>query len=509
MTPMKKKWLTWCAFLLLASLVSGCSQTYSEASKAPAKVAENNAPANELSEKLTITWMARSFEGGGWPDDHPMIQALNQKFNVDLRIEWVPADIYKEKMAVLSASNDFPDIFLVQYPDFNRWKKQGLFLDVQPFLDQYPNLAGIPDSNLKALNTRGKIFGFPFYFTQARDTLTVREDWLKKLDLAVPKSLDEFYEVAKAFAAKDPDGNGKPDTSGFTFYVDHNAEFHDIEFILAGFGLGNQWKEAGGKLIPYQLQVNEWKQTLAFLNKAYEEGILDQDFAVNKVGSPTEKFESNKVGFVMLNPNQSLKTKSILTKLVPSAAYSPMEPPKGPTGLTGTSNLEMLDKNVIHARIDPKKQRRILMMLDYFLSPEGADFIKHGIEGVHYKKITEDKYERLPAAEKDRQNLINNWIFRPFNSNIQMYKWEDPALHQAIRGMFAMNEKHKWINPSAGLESETWTRSGVKLNTQFAQAVTKIIMGDAPINSIESASAEWLANGGEQIIEEINQAYKE
>jgi putative aldouronate transport system substrate-binding protein len=509
MIPIRKKWLTWCAILLLSSAVLGCTGTDSEGLKASPKVEEKADPANELSEKLTITWMTRAFEGGGWPDDHPMIQELNNKFNVDLKIEWVSAEIYKEKMAVLAASNEFPDIFLVLYPDFNRWKKQGLFMDVKPLLDQYPNLANIPDAELKALNPKGRVFGFPFYITQARDTLTVREDWLKKLDLAIPKTLDEFYEVAKAFTTKDPDGNGIQDTSGFTFYMDDNALFRDVEFILAGFGLRNQWRNVEGKLIPYQTQVDEWKQVLTFLNKAYKEGVLDKDFAINKVGASTVKFESGKVGFAMLNPNQFLKSRNTLTKLVPNAVNTPMEPPKGQTGLTGTSNLDMLDKNVINSRIDPKKQRRILMMLDYFLSPAGADFIKHGIEGVHYKKITDDKYERLQAANMDRQNLINNWIFRPFNPGIQMYKWEDPAQHQLIKDMFAMNEKHKWSNPAAGLESETLTRKGAKLNANFAQAVARIIMGDAPIDSIETASAEWMANGGKQIMEEINRAYKE
>jgi putative aldouronate transport system substrate-binding protein len=506
-----KNWLTSCtAVLLLFSLVS-CAQQDLAASSVPGtgRTGDSLVPASQLEEKLTITWMARSFEGGGWPDDHPVIKELNRRFNVDLKIQWVPADLYKEKLNVLAASKEFPDMFLVLHPQFNKWKTQGMFMDVMPYLEQYPYLAAIPEEALRALNPKGKLFGLPFYATQARDTLILREDWLSKLQLQKPRTLDEFYAMAKAFATEDPDGNGKPDTSGFTLYIDDKAKFRDIEFILAGFGLGNEWKKSGGALVPYQTQVNEWKQALAFLNKAYSEGVLDHDFAVRKIGAPTEMFQGGKIGAAMLNPNQLSRTMSSLTMLVPDAAHSAVEPPQGPTGLTGTSHIEMLDKLVIHAGIDSKKQQRILQMLDYFLSPEGSDLIKHGMEGVHYKKLEQARYEKLPAAEKDRQNLINNWIFRPFDPRIQMYKWEDPAHHQYIKDLFAMNKKHLWSNPAEGLESETMTKLGIKLNERFTQTAVKIIMGLEPVDSIEKASTEWLEGGGNQIIDEINLAYHE
>ncbi|MEK3910296.1 extracellular solute-binding protein [Paenibacillus sp. FSL H7-0331] len=506
---MKKKLLVLCALALSVSSIVACTKQ-DAGSSAPKKSDDKAAAAGELSEKLTITWMARSFQGGGWPEDHPMIQELNKKFNVDLKLQWIPAANYKEKLNVLAASNDFPDVFFVLHPEFNKWKKQGIFLDAQPLLGQYPNLAKIPQEALNSLNPKGKTLGIPYYITEARDSLSIREDWLKKLNLSSPKTLDEFYEVAKAFATKDPDGNGVQDTTGFSFYIDSTTNsLRDIEFIMAGFGLWNQWKDVNGKLTPYQIQVEEWKNFLTFMNKAYNEGVLDKDFAVNKIRSTVEKFESSKVGFAYLNPNDYSTTIKNVTKLAPNAVPVPLEPPKGPTGLTGTNNIDMLDKNVINAKIDPKKQRRILMMLDYFLSPEGSDFIKHGIEGVHYKKVSNDKYEKLEAADKDRQNLINNWVFRPFDPSIQMYKWDEPSQNKKIGDMFIENKKYKYANQAAGLESETMIRSGANLNAKFMESVTKIIMGRDPINAIEKASESWLQGGGNKIIEEINKSYKE
>ena len=42
--------------------------------------------------------------------------------------------------------------------------------------------------------------------------LWIRKDWLDKLGLDVPKTLDDVVEVARAFKNDDPDGNGVDDT---------------------------------------------------------------------------------------------------------------------------------------------------------------------------------------------------------------------------------------------------------------------------------------------------------
>ena len=85
----------------------------------------------------------------------------------------------------------------------------------------------------------------------------------------------------------------------------------------------------------------------------------------------------------------------------------------------------MLSKVVINTKTDPAKQQRILEMLDYMLSDEGFDLIKHGIEGVHYKKTGDDKYEKLEAFDTERPQLLSIWFFRRFDPAIQIRKWDD------------------------------------------------------------------------------------
>ena len=52
--------------------------------------------------------------------------------------------------------------------------------------------------------------------------LLVRKDWLDKLGLAAPTTLDELYDVLYAFTYNDPDGNGKNDTYGLGAFIEIN-----------------------------------------------------------------------------------------------------------------------------------------------------------------------------------------------------------------------------------------------------------------------------------------------
>lgn len=45
----------------------------------------------------------------------------------------------------------------------------------------------------------------------------IRADWLKKLGLQEPKSLEDVFAIARAFTKNDPDGNNKADTTGIVF----------------------------------------------------------------------------------------------------------------------------------------------------------------------------------------------------------------------------------------------------------------------------------------------------
>ncbi len=498
---MASKWMSvMMAGALATSALTGCASK-----EQPAAPVKDVAKPDASKEKFTITAMTQSFAGGGWPDKHPVIDKLNEKLNIDLQMQWVPSDNYKEKLNVISASNEFPDVYLVMQEQYNKWKDKGIFLDVKPFLKDYPNLSkSMEEEQLKLLNPADKYFGLPYYNTTTRDSFGVRKDWLDKLALKEPKTVDEFYEVAKAFATKDPDGNGKPDTMGFTFYISPNHQIVGIESIMHAFGIVNRYKAVNGKLLSQYEQAKEWKDFASFLRKAYAEGVLDKDFAVNKLGDLGNKFESSKVGFGTINPNQFYGTMLPNTKKsAPDANIVALEPVKGPGGQGSNTSISATQKIVINAKIDKNKQQRILKMLDYIVSEEGNVLTKNGVEGIHYKKEGSN-YVKLEAFDKDRPFLLSTWFFRSNDPLIQVRLWDDKKIADGVKSFFTLNAKYPVPNAGMGLESETDIKVGPTLNQKFMDGIIKVVVGREPVESIDKLVADWKANGGDKIMAELN-----
>jgi putative aldouronate transport system substrate-binding protein len=516
-----KKWISISfAILLSTSVVAGCSSNLStdsstESPKVPAKetaaATASASPQDDLKEKLELNIMTISYEGGGWPANNSMIDFLNKKFNIDLKFQWISQDNYKEKLNVLAASGDFPDSFLLLKEDFLKWRDKGVFLDLKPLLGKYPNLAKQlgGEEQLQFMSPKGKYYSVPYYQIETQTSLGIRKDWLDKLGLQMPTTTDEFYKVAKAFATQDPDGNGKQDTYGFSAsLVANKTDFKHVDQLKAAFGLVDVWGLKDGKLISWHVQNKELKDFTAYMAKAYAEGVLDKDIAINKVKDPQDKYEAGKIGVDDVVPNVFYQTiVPNLKKIDPKAETVQLLPPKGPTGLQGTATNAITQRIVINAKSDAKKQDRLMKLFDYLVSDEGNTLNKNGIEGVHYKKEG-DKYTKLEAFDKERPILISAWYLRRFDVNTQIRLWDDTTMVSNVNQWFKNSEPFKWPNLAAGLESPTDTKTGATIDQKFMTTLLKVIMGEQPLDTIDQAVEQWKKDGGDQITKEYNEAYQ-
>lgn len=503
--------------MLIAILVAGCGNSGNNSSRAEEGNSSSSNIANDegmdpSSEKLTLTFMPESWSGGKWREDHPTIQYLNEKFNIDLQVMWTDGPTYKEKLNVLAASSDLPDMYAVTSDNFGKWQNEGIFLDLAPYLDEYPNLKNaFPQDQWEMLNPQGKILGIPRWELQNRDSYQIRADWLDKLGIAMPDEdtfdVDQFYEIMRAFALDDPDGNGKKDTVGFTT---DNRLVTNTDQLRAAFGLANQWKMVDGELIPEYVQSDEQKAFLGYLRKMYEEGVLDQDFLSKQNANVYETFQSGRSGLFSHHSRGIITDELKLRESTPEARLVQLAPPIGPDGLRGNpTSLIGANKIVINNKIDKKKQERILEILDWWVTDEGTDIMKSGIEGIHYQVEADGTVSMTDLTESDLPRIMNNWFFKRADPNLNIFKWTDPEEAAFDAAYNENNAKYPWFNESGGLEifSETYAKEWNNLSTKFKEAQLKIVIGQEPIEYIDQAIQEWRAGGGDQIIEEMNTAY--
>jgi putative aldouronate transport system substrate-binding protein len=507
--------------LSLASVsMIGCS---ADQTKSPAQGVEKPAaagPVDDGTEKIVINAMAGSFVGGGWPDNnHPTIQELNKRFNIEFKMQWVPGGTLIEKLNVMAASGQLPDIFVVEEDHFVKWQSQDVFVDVKPYLKNYPNLEkAIPTNMMEVLNPKGKLYGFGKFQPPNQLSVVIREDWLKKLGIPMPDpakfTIDDYYNIAKAFAKDDPDGNGKNDTVGFSAAASQSSIYFDgMEAVEGAFGLFRGWKEVNGKLVPAQTQAKEMKDYLAFVHKAYSEGVMDKDFVTNNGTIVDEKVAAGKVGMDMMHYTIMNRTIAQQQKTVPSAKLVQIAPPIGPSGLRANpTRVSGATKIVLNAKLEPKKIQRILKMLDWWVTEEGTDIIKNGPEGVFYEKAADGKFVQTERGKKEASSIfiLNNWFFRNSSMEYDILKWDDPKKAKELVEFQTNNEKYKGpVDAGAGytLLSPTYAKSSTELNSKYVEAMLKIVVGQQPVDTIDQAIKDWKANGGDKIIEEVNQAY--
>jgi putative aldouronate transport system substrate-binding protein len=151
---------------------------------------------------------------------------------------------------------------------------------------------------LNAVRVDGRIMGLgaPDVFGDGV-FLWIRADWLKKLGLRPPRTMQELIAICGAFTERDPDGNGVRDTYGIVFTKSLYGGAMGLEGFFAGYhAYPNMWIDDGtGKLIWGSLgpQVKEGLRALA---EMYRAGQIDREFGVKDGGKAAETIASGKAG---------------------------------------------------------------------------------------------------------------------------------------------------------------------------------------------------------------------
>ena len=135
--------------------------------------------------------------------------AFTQKTGI--RIDYQPVINFDQQLQSRASTKDLPDVMINDTALMGGYQSQGLLKPIDP-----ASVAGgdqITDKSWSStVGIDGKHYGIP-YSRQAQ-TLMIRTDWLRKLGLKAPTTWQEMLSVAKAFATRDPDGDGKADTYG-------------------------------------------------------------------------------------------------------------------------------------------------------------------------------------------------------------------------------------------------------------------------------------------------------
>ncbi|MBW7455337.1 extracellular solute-binding protein [Paenibacillus sepulcri] len=233
-------------------------------------------------------------------------KAYENDLGVKVKYLWTtPTAQYDQKLNIAIASGDLPDITPVSASQLKGLVEDDALEDLTSLYDQYGSgltkdiMSQDGGNAIKSATFDGKLYGLPNMTSGLGQThvLWVRTDWLKKLGLPEPKTMDDVIKTAEAFVKNDPDGNGKADTYGLGINKDIFGFYAGMQGFFNGFhSYPNTWvKDASGKLVYGSVQP-ETRAALLKLQEMYKNGLLDKEFGTKDATKVSESANAGKLG---------------------------------------------------------------------------------------------------------------------------------------------------------------------------------------------------------------------
>lgn len=516
----KKTALLLSLVLLLTLFLSACggnSEVNSSEPDAGSAKTEEPTPTPTVEPPTEISIMTLFYTPEPPGEDNPIIKEIEKRTNTKLKISWVSPNNYGDKMNVTLASGDIPDLMLVFDTSYAaalpnvvyKMAEQGAFWDLTSLIDSYPNLDAYPEETWKNAGINGKIYGVPRVRpTEGGDFPYVRKDWLDNLGLKAPETMEEFYQVAKAFTENDPDGNGKKDTVGIAGHVSQTG-LGSLYWIEMGFNGSGDWKLVDGKLVHRDLLPGT-RDGLIWLNKAYKEGLIPADFAVMKLNQVKDMLKSGKSGISTGIVADSWEPTTELRKTDPKAEFLPLSYITLPDGTKYGQQKErgLFGMYVIPKTVEEEKVKKLLEFMNFGSSQEGDDLARYGIQDIHYTEKDGVKTP-TPQAEKDSLGAFAQ-LFKRYDKYDRAYAAGiDQATYERNKTIIDEREKYSVSNPREGLVSATDLKLGQEYKKRIQDMKTKVILGQETIEAWD----EFIGNLAKEpdfqnMINEYNDALK-
>ncbi|OAS15638.1 extracellular solute-binding protein [Paenibacillus oryzisoli] len=433
---------------------------------------------------------------------------LEKLTNTKLNITWVPETAYKEKLNATMASGTLPQVMFTnetKSANIINAARSGAFWEVGPYLKDYPNLSKQMDPEvLKGIAIDGKFYMLPRHRDAARHVITIRKDWLDKLGLAMPKTLDDLYKISKAFTENDPDGNGKKDTVGLV----EDGLNAMVRSIAVYHGAPMNYGVQNGQVVP-NFMTPEYLDGLKFYKKLFAEKLMNSDFPIINTQQRRDMMAQGKAGIMIAVESDAPVIQKEAVKINPKAEFDLIQGVTGPLGLkvsatSGYNGAILFSKSSIKSEAE---FRKILAFYDKMSTPEMLTLTGKGIKDIDYK-IVDGFVEPVNPRAEDRKsdaNYLNFGVANP--SNELPIKSTDPLVIKGKK-MVADNAKIAIYDVTTPLDSKTKTEKGPELDKISRDAQIKFIMGEIDEAGYKKSLEQWSKAGGDQIIKEFTEDYK-
>ncbi len=543
---MKKRMLTMIiAAAMAASMLAGCSGDSSSStassdtgsSTASTDAGGESSAAEEeggyngednlriTDEEKTVT-LFYTFGGNGAPTgDMPVWQKAAEITGIKMENVANPSIVDEvESLNTMIASGELPDIIQGIRTNLSPLVSQGAFMNLDELIEQYaPNvqqfMKDYPDAVNAGMGADGHMYliagtlgGDPGKQLPSMGFF-IRQDWLDKLGLEVPTTLEEYEDVLYAFRNDDPNGNGEQDEIPY-FYRDKG-----IWPLVQLWGAHENWYvDDEDNKVYYGKVEEEYKTAMKALAQWYADGIIDPEVFTR--GSQARQFllGNDQGGSTVDWFSSTGAMNDTVREQVPDINFVAIAPPADINGevkiLQGRASLHSYAWGISKDCEDPET---VIKYMDFFFSDVGRDLMGWGIEGTDYtidadgnKTPTETALSN-PAGYPNYLRSIGCYEIGSYGN----LEGELAAMNEEAREGFELYENSDWIQPQFPTlsfteeEQDVIDANWVNLTTAIEEYEQSALMGVVDIDSTwDNHIASLKDMGLDEVVAAYNSAYE-
>lgn len=348
--------------------------------------------------------------------DDPYFKEMSRLFSkwagstYNITFDFITGD-YDPQLKLRLASGDYPDIIhttAIDSPAHPTAVDNGIFLPLNDLLDKYgPNVKkALPPDIWKSskLSKDGKIYALPKMAPLPNiNILYVRKDWLDKLGMKPPVTLDDYLNYFEAVKTRDPNGNGQNDEVPYSVRS-------DLSYGTSFFGYFNvfpsSWSYRNGQMVP-QMIMPEMKEAIKFYKMLYDKGYINKDMFTKTRDQWSADIHADKVGLWQHEISSASTDWDLSTFANKSVQLDVLPGPVNPQGKVYLTPVSQGFSNVMAISAKSKHPEAVMKFFDWAWSDDKDKdtFFSFGIKDKNYTEANSQINWQANAPENTTKGV--------------------------------------------------------------------------------------------------------
>ncbi|NLM62119.1 MAG: hypothetical protein GX193_08600 [Clostridiales bacterium] len=506
---MKKAFIFLLAFIMVFAIFSGCKESETGTSPEPTATPGSPTPGGskqpaeqgpDLSKETVLPLVEEKYNMTAfWAydtattyftdmNDRRITQYIEELTNIHMDYQIPPQGMENETFSLMITSNDWTDIMwmndipITGGPD--KWIADGIILRLNELIDAYaPNYKAMREwsdvHKKETITDEGNIAGMRFVTTYPGEPpwtgIGIRQDWLDKVGMPAPVTIDDWYRVLTAFKEQLGKAN--------SLMLPPTGFFYSSEFVSA-FGVGKSFYQDNG-VVKYGPLEPGFKEYLATMAKWFAEDLIYRDFMTAENNTTFWSVFGYDEGIISASHTMwpfcadgMISYNRVDAEKNPDFWLTPVNPPwRDENTPAGLSYVQSPVRDYTFVSTQCERPDLAVRWLDWRYSWEGAVTCEYGIEGESFDYVdgkpvfrdfmldtnsdtAAERYNYMYMGDKPGWYLYDKMWETMANQNvfIAYETWQQAPHHQNMPDGLTMTAEESGVYNKNIIDIETYVQ---------------------------------------------------